>query len=213
LRSLQGRVAMLPMRFISDSRGASAVPTGLGSISCGLTQDFRPFGCAQGRLWAIVCRRSATGVSFAALIRELQSQDSKSLHKSRIIAGERLGRGAANAERLEQRPVFQIVAVARAVIDAVKTVPPNFHRSQLRDSPRCVALQHGSVQITQAEQETFPGEAVAQERDPFGRIDVGVVAPRRMRSRAGVRHTIREVRSLRGRNRSLPGSGSTPPAT
>jgi hypothetical protein len=39
LRSLQGRVAMLPMGFVSKSRGVSAVPTGLGSISLALTQD------------------------------------------------------------------------------------------------------------------------------------------------------------------------------
>jgi hypothetical protein len=34
LRSLQWRVAMLPMRFLSKSRGVSAVPTGLGSKTC-----------------------------------------------------------------------------------------------------------------------------------------------------------------------------------
>jgi hypothetical protein len=39
LRSLQGRVAMPPIGFISNSRGVSAVPTGLGSISLALTQD------------------------------------------------------------------------------------------------------------------------------------------------------------------------------
>ena len=36
LRSLQGRVAMLPMRFVLNPRGVSAVPSGLGSNFHGL---------------------------------------------------------------------------------------------------------------------------------------------------------------------------------
>jgi|GEM_PF-6937962 hypothetical protein len=39
-----------------------AVPTGLGSYALWLTQDFRPFGFAQGRLWAIMCRPYGAGV-------------------------------------------------------------------------------------------------------------------------------------------------------
>lgn len=38
LRSLQGRVAMLPMGFISNSRGGSAVPPGLGSVFSDLSR-------------------------------------------------------------------------------------------------------------------------------------------------------------------------------
>lgn len=33
-------------------------PSGTRFYSWGLTQDLRPFGPAQGRLWAIICRPS-----------------------------------------------------------------------------------------------------------------------------------------------------------
>jgi hypothetical protein len=50
-------------RTSSDSN-FSAVPPGLGSASWGLTQDLRPFGSAQGRLWAVICRPSGAVSQF-----------------------------------------------------------------------------------------------------------------------------------------------------
>ena len=57
--ALQGRAPMLPMRFISKSRGASVVPTGLDSFLVadpGLTS------------WAILRPRSATGTAWSSLV-------------------------------------------------------------------------------------------------------------------------------------------------
>jgi hypothetical protein len=78
---------MLPRRFFSTCAAVSVVPPGLGSIlfaqtqdlrpgllsvvppglvpfSSRLTQDLRPFDKAQGRLWAIIWRRSGTWFHF-----------------------------------------------------------------------------------------------------------------------------------------------------
>jgi hypothetical protein len=50
-------------------RGGVVLPslTGLGSFFLWLTPDLRPFDSAQGRLGAIVCRPSGTGVGWSVL--------------------------------------------------------------------------------------------------------------------------------------------------
>jgi hypothetical protein len=60
LKSAKGGAASLV--FLRDPPAGVCRPYGTRLCCLELTQDLRPFGFAQGRLWTIVCRPSGAGV-------------------------------------------------------------------------------------------------------------------------------------------------------
>ena len=56
--------------------------------------------------------------------------------------------GRADLKRFKQSPVFEIVPIARAIIDAVKPSLIHFERGKLGEAPRLSLLEHGIVEIS-----------------------------------------------------------------
>jgi hypothetical protein len=55
--------------------------------------------------------------------------------------------GGADLKRFKESPVFEIVPIARAIIDAIKPSLIHFERGKLREAPRLSLLEHGIVEI------------------------------------------------------------------
>jgi hypothetical protein len=55
--------------------------------------------------------------------------------------------GGADLKRFKESPVFEILAIARAIIDAIKPSLIHFERGKLREAPRLSLLEHGIVEI------------------------------------------------------------------
>src|SRR5258708_27695686 len=55
--------------------------------------------------------------------------------------------GGADLKRFKKGPVFEIMPIARAIIDAVKPSLIHFERGKLREAPRLSLLEHGIVEI------------------------------------------------------------------
>jgi len=55
--------------------------------------------------------------------------------------------GGADLKRFKESPVFEIMPIARAIIDAVKPSLIHLERGKLREAPRLSLLEHGIVEI------------------------------------------------------------------
>jgi hypothetical protein len=55
--------------------------------------------------------------------------------------------GGADLKRFKQSAVFEIVPIARAIIDAVKPSFIHFERGKLGEASRLSLLQHGIVEM------------------------------------------------------------------
>ena len=58
-----------------------------------------------------------------------------------------IGASGSDFERFKESPVFEIVPIARAIIDAVKPSLIHFQRGKLGEAPRLSPLKHGIVEI------------------------------------------------------------------
>ena len=83
--------------------------------------------------------------------------------------------GGDEAEGFEQRPVFEIVSVAGAIVDAIEVLAAGFEGSELREAARSVTLEQEGIEIIDAKAKAFCGETMTKIGDPFDRVDIGLV--------------------------------------
>ena len=72
-----------------------------------------------------------------------------------------------NAAGLKQRPILQVVSVARAVMDACQPHVVNDARHQLRQMTRRRHLQRRGVEVRDANAQALGRQLAAKQRDPL----------------------------------------------
>src|SRR5437016_3034210 len=79
-------------------------------------------------------------------------------------------------ERLEQRPVLNLVAVLRVVVNAVELATEHQARSALSERSGNGPLQCGSVEVGEIQLQTIGRELPTQNSDPLAAVEVGVLS-------------------------------------
>ena len=93
-----------------------------------------------------------------------------------VVCGEGTGGGVAQREGLEDGPVVDGMAVARAVEDAVEPATEDDEGGFLGELARPACLEDRGVDFREAEGDGGGRELAAQQSDPLGRVDIGVLA-------------------------------------
>jgi len=79
-------------------------------------------------------------------------------------------------EWLEKRPIANIVAEPGAVMDTVEGVVEDHAGDALRKRPRAGLLESAGVKFRDTERNAKPRKLLAQDPDPFARVDVCIRA-------------------------------------
>ena len=66
--------------------------------------------------------------------------------------------GGADLKRFKESPVFEIVPIARAIIDAIKLSLIHFQRGKLGEAPRLSLLKHRIVEIFETQCDAVRGQ-------------------------------------------------------
>lgn len=93
-----------------------------------------------------------------------------------VVGGDGGAGGIAQGEGLEDGPVFDRVAVARTIENAIESVTKDDQRSFLRELAGAPGLQGAGVDLREADRDGGRGELAAKVADPLGRVDIGVLA-------------------------------------
>ena len=75
-------------------------------------------------------------------------------------------------ERFEERPIVEVVAVARSIINTAQVALVNFPGSELRQAARFPLLQNRHVYVLQSEFEALRREDLAKVAYPFRTVDI-----------------------------------------
>jgi hypothetical protein len=107
---------------------------------------------------------------------EFQPQNLKRFLKRLITLVDFFGASRMDRKRLENGPIFQIMPVARAIVNARTAKLVSLSRSELANTPRGSILQNAGIEVLQSETQAFICQFGAQVRNPCARIYVGVVS-------------------------------------
>jgi hypothetical protein len=108
-------------------------------------------------------------------------------------------------ERFEQRPVPDVMAVLRTVVDSVEVVSENQARCALSERSGSGPLERGSVEFGDAEFQTIGCQVPAQKPDPVASIEIGILSVMLCRSEhpgfcPGWRHVTKGCEVVLSRN-------------